>query len=252
MGRKIIKAEESYKIESFKFQIFHAGKRGVSQFVFKHFDKEEVLGQEKEKPQKLQKIEEDKSLQKNEKQYEEQQVKSIDVEKIKLEAKEEGFKEGYEKGLQEGLKKAKEFQREYEAKKEDYLNILRDGINKAISNLEEIRKMINALDEDLPQLVLGYVKELIGYERKINDEMILSVFKKHIEKIKSAVDAIIYVNPKDLDVIKAEFPDYNFQPTEEVAPGGFKIKTNIGEFDFTVETILKNFEKTLNEEIEAS
>ncbi|MGA1847103.1 FliH/SctL family protein [Deferribacter abyssi] len=253
MGRKIIKAEESYKIENFEFKIFHAGKRGISQFVFKNFDNnEEALSQGEEKSQKTQKPEKDSLLQKKEKRCEDQQVKSIDIERIKLEARDEGYKDGYEKGLQEGLKRAEEFKKEYEAKKEDYLRILRDGVSKAVSSLEEIKKMVSTLDEDLPQLVLGYVKELVGYERKINDKMILSVFKKHIDKIKNVVDAVIYVNPKDLDIIKAEFPDYNFQPNDEVVPGGFKIKTNIGEFDFTVETILKNFEKTLNEEIETS
>ncbi|BAI80018.1 flagellar assembly protein FliH [Deferribacter desulfuricans SSM1] len=258
MPKKIIRAEENYKIESFNFKVFRSVQRGVTQYVFKSFDSDSNLEDDSTISGKNDKIEEVIEDTKKDQiaidkdNYKPQNSEPIDIEEVKSKAREEGYNEGYEKGLQNGLKKAEEYKKEYEAKKDDYLEVLKNGVREAITKIDEVKKAVLSLDEELPNIVLNYIKEIIGVERKLNDELIVSVFKKHMEKIKNATNVIIYVNPDDLDILKSEFNDFDFVPDENVNKGGFRVKTNIGEFDFTIETLMKNFEKTLYEEIETS
>ncbi|MGA1861417.1 FliH/SctL family protein [Deferribacter thermophilus] len=253
MPKKIVRAEENYKIEKYDFKVYTTVKKGVSQFVFKPFSDDQKREYETEKSvEEIHELDDIKESSISDKNETATNNNDIDLEKLKEVARKEGYEEGYEKGLQDGLKKMENYKKNYEAQREDYLEILKKGVNEAIVNIEELKKMISALDEELPKLIINYVKELIGIERKLNDDLILSVFKKHFDKVKNASKIVIMVNPEDVDILKSEYSDLEIVPDESVLKGGFKVKTNIGEFDFTIDTLIKNFEKTIYEELETS
>jgi flagellar assembly protein FliH len=60
------------------------------------------------------------------------------------------------------------------------------------------------------------------------------------------------VNPADADILREAFPDTEVKADNDITKGGLKIDTNIGEMDYTIETMVENFKKLIYEELESS
>jgi flagellar biosynthesis/type III secretory pathway protein FliH len=160
-----------------------------------------------------------------------------------------GYKEGYEKALMEAKEK---FLREYEAKKEDYLESLASGFSDAIGEIKKIRDILLDLDKNLPKIVLNFVRRIVGLERKINDKIIISVIRSKIEKIKALEDIKFFVNPDDLEYVKYEFPGYNVEADPNIMKGSFRVKTKIGELIFDLDRMIDNLEEIIYEELKVT
>ncbi|MDY6821179.1 MAG: FliH/SctL family protein [Deferribacterota bacterium] len=162
-------------------------------------------------------------------------------------------KKGYNEGYNNGMMEAKEkFYKEYEAKKEDYLDILSTSYVDAINEIRKIRDVLYEIDKKLPEIVLNYVKRIVGIERKINDKIVVSVIKSKIDKFKSLGDIRFYVNPDDVEYVKYEFPGYEVFPDKTVNKGGFKVKTKIGDVVFDIDKLIDNLEEMIYEELKVA
>ncbi len=160
-----------------------------------------------------------------------------------------GYKEGYDKALLEAKDR---FLKEYEVKKNDYLEILASSFSDAIGEIKKIRDILLDLDKNLPKIVLNLVRRIVGLERKINDKIIVSVVKSKIEKLKSLEDICFYVNPDDLEYLKFEFPGYKIEPDTNVIKGSFRVKTRIGEVIFDLDRMMDDLEETIYEELKVT
>ena len=160
-----------------------------------------------------------------------------------------GYKEGYDKALVEAKDR---FLKEYEAEKNDYLEILASSFSDAIGEIKKIRDILLDLDKNLPKIVLNLVRRIVGLERKINDKIIVSVVKSKIEKLKSLEDIIFYVNPDDIEYLKFEFPGYKIEADGNVIKGSFRVKTRIGEVIFDLDRMMDDLEEIIYEELKVT
>lgn len=160
-----------------------------------------------------------------------------------------GYKDGYDKALSEAKEK---FLKEYEAKKEDYLENLAASYSDAIGEIKKIRDVLLDLDRNLPKIVLNMVRRIVGLERKINDKIIISVVKSKIEKLKTLEDVKFYVSPEDLDYLKYEFPGYEIESDANIRKGNFRVKTRIGEVIFDIDRMLDDLEEIIYEELKVT
>lgn len=158
-----------------------------------------------------------------------------------------------EEGRQEGFEQAKiEFQKQYEAEKADYMAKL-DGFYKdAVTKLSEIKSSIDAIDEQIPATVIGFVKTLIGQERKINDSFALNIIKQNLSRLHEFRDIKFKVNPEDVQITQAGLPDYEVSGDVAVPKGAVIVDSKSGEIALNVDTMINDLEKEINAQLTAA
>ncbi|MBZ4672361.1 hypothetical protein LF845_02080 [Deferribacterales bacterium Es71-Z0220] len=242
MPKKIIKSSTTGKVQTYSFKTFTSAERGVKKFPFKELTSFSAANN----PDSIERL-------KVESGGEIKDVKPVFDEKLLKEAE----KKGYEKGFQEGLKKGKnealsEQKTKYEAEKKDYLNMLTSEYEKVNNTLSEIKKSIDELDESLPKLIVSFITEIIGVERKVNDKLIESVIKNILDKLKEYSDVTFIVSPSDKETVEDMNLGYDIETDPNILKGGLKVKTNIGMIDFTIDSLIKEFKELLYEEFKSS
>lgn len=182
----------------------------------------------------------------------EEEKPAIDEEQIK-----EMCKAEYERGFAEGVKKgmadeAAQGRKQYEKDRKDYIDMLEDTYKEVISRTSVFASAVKELDSALPEMLTHFLETLIGAERKTNGKLVVSVIRKSLASLHELSHVVFKVSPDDLETVRLAFPDYESQADPALARGSVKISTNIGEMDYTVETMLENFKKLIHEELESS
>ncbi len=161
------------------------------------------------------------------------------------EAKQDGIKEGFEQGRVE-------FSKQYEAEKSDYIVKLEEFYKNAIDSLENIKKSIEEIDEQIPATVVGFVKTLIGEERKINDNFALNLIKQNLSRLHEFRDIKFKVNPEDLEVTSAGLKDYEVTGDISIPKGAVLVESKSGDITLSVDTMIKDLENEINAQLESA
>ena len=157
----------------------------------------------------------------------------IDVEAIAREAHQRGFEEGKQSAIQA-------VQQE--------LGALRQNMSNLMQRIpEEIR---NGLAQSEPQLVdlsLALARKVIQTESEGSREVIKSVLKAAMEKVRNQTVIAIHLNPSDLEEIQPQFADGRVEllPDPNIHPGGCRIETDTGELDATIESQWEAVERAM-------
>lgn len=158
-----------------------------------------------------------------------------------------------EEGRQEGFEQARvEFEKQYEAEKSDYMAKLDVFYQDALSKIEEVKSAVDAIDEQIPATVIGFVKTLIGQERKINDSFALNIIKQNLSRLHEFRDIKFKVNPEDVEITKAGLPDYEVIGDVSVAKGAVIVDSKSGEIALNVDTMINDLEKEINAQLTAA
>lgn len=158
-----------------------------------------------------------------------------------------------EEGRQEGYEQAKvEFEKHYEAEKADYMAKLDAFYKDALAKLEEVKSSINAIDDQIPATVIGFVKTLIGQERKINDSFALNIIKQNLSRLHEFRDIKFKVNPEDVETTQAGLPDYEVSGDVSVPKGAVIVDSKSGEIALNVDTMINDLEKEINAQLTAA
>lgn len=158
-----------------------------------------------------------------------------------------------EEGRQEGYEQAKvEFEKHYEAEKADYMAKLDAFYKDALAKLEEVKSSINAIDDQIPATVIGFVKTLIGEERKINDSFALNIIKQNLSRLHEFRDIKFKVNPEDVETTKAGLPDYEVTGDVSIPKGAVIVDSKSGEIALNVDTMINDLEKEINAQLTAA
>jgi len=255
MPRKIVKGVDTKGVASFNFKIFSTVDRGVSTFTYKPFE--------------IKKHHDDKDIKNNE---EDNNITSEDIplvsfpqeeleEKLKEEyerglkdglergfisGKEEGIKEGYQKGYYEA---EQNLQKEYQVKKEDYLKVLQAEVDLLKNYINKLSSFLDNFDNEMPKIIIRLISDIIGTERKINDQLIVNIVKRALNRLKDLEITDLVVNPRDIEIVQEYFPGYNVVGDGSILQGSLKVKTKIGEVDFTIESMLQDLIKSIYEEL---
>ena len=158
-----------------------------------------------------------------------------------------------EEGRQEGYEQAKvEFEKHYEAEKADYMAKLDAFYKDALAKLEEVKSSINAIDDQIPATVIGFVKTLIGEERKINDSFALNIIKQNLSRLHEFRDIKFKVNPEDVETTQAGLPDYEVIGDVSIPKGAVIVDSKSGEIALNVDTMINDLEKEINAQLTAA
>ena len=158
-----------------------------------------------------------------------------------------------EEGRQEGYEQAKvEFEKHYEAEKADYMAKLDAFYKDALAKLDEVKSSINAIDEQIPATVIGFVKTLIGEERKINDSFALNIIKQNLSRLHEFRDIKFKVNPEDVETTQAGLPDYEVTGDVSIPKGAVIVDSKSGEIALNVDTMINDLEKEINAQLTAA
>lgn len=158
-----------------------------------------------------------------------------------------------EEGRQEGYEQAKiEFEKHYEAEKADYIAKLDVFYKDALAKLDEVKSCIDALDEQVPATVIGFVKTLIGEERKINDSFALNIIKQNLSRLHEFRDINFKVNPEDVETTQAGLPDYKVSGDVSIPKGAVIVDSKSGEIALNVDTMINDLEKEINAQLTAA
>jgi flagellar assembly protein FliH len=257
---KIIKDPKNNNVESHSFSVFtkvekgtkpyevktfSTVERGTKNFIFRKLE-EKTENKTQDLPSPSENLPEKNISEENE-------TKNIDYELLLKEEVEKARKIAIEEGYKKGFEEAKtQFNKKYEAEKNDYLENLKSFMDKAINELNEIKSIINSFDTEVPQIVLNLVKEIVGTEKKLNDELIISLIKENIDNLLNFDEVIFLINPDDESIVKEHYPNYKIEVDPTIIKGGFKVKTNIGNIDFSIEHSLKLLENSINEKFKSS
>lgn len=158
-----------------------------------------------------------------------------------------------EEGRQAGYEQAKtEFEKHYEAEKADYIAKLDVFYKDALAKLDEVKSSIDAVDEQVPATVIGFVKTLIGEERKINDSFALNIIKQNLSRLHEFRDIKFKVNPEDVEITQAGLPEYEVSGDVSVPKGAVIVDSKSGEIALNVDTMINDLEKEINAQLTAA
>lgn len=156
-------------------------------------------------------------------------------------------------GKQTGFDEAKvQFEKKYEVEKSDYLNQLNGFYKNVLAKMDEIKASIDALDEQIPSTVIGFVKTLIGAERKINDSFAANLIKQNLSRLHEYRDLKFKVNPEDLEATKEALHDYEVTSDVSIPKGAVIVDSKSGEIALDADTMIKDLEQEINAQLAAA
>lgn len=235
MSKNIIKSSSTKKVKPFDFQYFVKADRGLKEFSLGKFSDSKIESSgEGELNKAVTKLDSAESS-----------SKIVDEKKIY----DRGFDDGYKKGYMDGELSSK---KQYQAQKDDYLDILKSGIERCVDEIKPIKNAIDELDQQLPDMVLSFVREIVGFETVLNDKLIVSNIKNVIDKIRQYTEVSLMVSSQDLNLVKDLNTGYDVVCDNSLGKGDLKVKTNIGIMDFSLKTLLNELKERLDEEFKNS
>lgn len=175
-------------------------------------------------------------------------ISEEELETIRLEAYQKGMQDGMSRGIADGEQKAR---KQYEADRSDYLAKLEQSYNSVIAQVGVYQKAVDELDAALPDMIESMVCDIVGKERKINKNIIVSITKNSLGFLKEMEKVVFMVNPDDVETMTDLFPDYETQADRTVMKGDLRVQTNVGELNFSIDRMLKEFVERINEEFRA-
>jgi flagellar assembly protein FliH len=185
------------------------------------------------------------------------QNERLSAEKTELEAKIAEIPALCEKAKEEGHDVAKkEFDRvqraHYEADKADYLQKMEENWREAIEEIKKVDEKISEIDKDMPEIILSYVREIVGAERKLNDGIIINVVRQALRHLTDLQQMIFHVNSADAQIIAEKFPQYGVSIDASVPKGSVKVRTKIGEVSLSIDNWMENLQKQIDEQLAAA
>ncbi|WP_448589521.1 FliH/SctL family protein [Thermodesulfobium sp.] len=160
-----------------------------------------------------------------------------EIEKIKEQAKKDGFELGYK----EGLKRAEE---EAEMREKERAQILKDNLSRLNrENKEYLERIENRLEEEAFNIVVKSISQILRSNKVKDIDLLKERIRSFLREIPPNVEIKIRVSGADVD----KFEDFEM-PLEvdyTLKSGDFIIKTDLGFLDGRIKSLEDNFLKEL-------
>jgi len=160
-----------------------------------------------------------------------------EIEKIKEQAKKDGFELGYK----EGLKRAEE---EAEMREKERAQILKDNLSRLNrENKEYLERIENRLEEEAFNIVVKSISQILRSNKVKDIDLLKERIRGFLREIPPNVEIKIRVSGADVD----KFEDFEM-PLEvdyTLKSGDFIIKTDLGFLDGRIKSLEDNFLKEL-------
>ncbi|KNZ70886.1 flagellar assembly protein FliH/type III secretion system HrpE [Thermincola ferriacetica] len=163
------------------------------------------------------------------------------------EIREQGYNDGWQVGHAEGTKKAEE---EMKGTLLAAQKTLEDAI-------EERKKIILGAEDEIIQLAVAIAKKIIGHEISTNQDLIVGMVQKALEKVRDREEISLRVNPQNLEQVLNDqeqimssakgIKKMKVLADPDILPGGCVIETSNGTVDARMERQLREIEQSLLE-----
>ena len=114
--------------------------------------------------------------------------------------------------------------------------------------IAERNRMLEEVEPELASLSISIAEKIIGMALKSSPDVVLSVVRQAMLKIKSRQQVTVRVHPDDVEHVKANkdlfiklvegIKELNVEPDNRVDRGGCLIETNLGNTDARIKTQL--------------
>lgn len=150
-------------------------------------------------------------------------------------ARREGLEEGQKAGYEAGQNELREI-----------MESARDAMRQAVDLRETLER---SAEKDLAQLAVKIAERVIGSEVTLNPNVIISMVKANLERVKERENVTIRVHQDDFDTVKKnkevfsrfvpEVRAIEIQTDPRVERGGCIVETNLGTVDARISTQLQ-------------
>jgi flagellar biosynthesis/type III secretory pathway protein FliH len=165
-------------------------------------------------------------------------------------ARQESFTNGFTQGFSQG--KEAEVQRSYDASKADYMELLEKSWTGVLDEVKKYDEAVHEIDAEMPEIVLAYLREIVGTERKLNDKFVTNLIQTAIKKITDKQHMVFNINPADADVVTEAFPQYGVALDPIIPKGAVRIQTTTGNVDLSVDAWLDSLSKQIHEQLKTA
>lgn len=161
-----------------------------------------------------------------------------ELERIKVQAREEGYKEGYARGEVEG--------RNTWLKRTERVETLLLALG------ETREQLFRHIREDLVKIMTLVPRKILRQALQLNPQMIGAMVGSILEELPRQERVVVKVCPEDLRMLEEALPDIRrrlggytqveLEPSSQVGPGGAQLVTEGGRVDATIDRQLETFE----------
>lgn len=166
----------------------------------------------------------------------------------------------YNKGFEAGKKSAMEMM-ENEFKKKLFSSV--KGLFTLTENMrKEFNEYKSTMDNHIITVALAIASKVIKQEVSIKNEAIISQLKAAINKIIGVNSFVVYINPKDEEILRLykndiinkfdSLKDFTIQVNEKIGVGGCKLESQVGNVDAKIESQLSVIEEALRENMKSN
>lgn len=131
-----------------------------------------------------------------------------------------------------------------------------ERFRQSISQVERFRKQIyHNVEQEAVALALALARKIVGYEVRINSEVVLHTVRQALQKVVDHERIRIKLNPADLQTVQNHLPEFSpvaehveqivFEGDEAITAGGCLVETNFGDIDAKIESQLDAVRQTL-------
>ncbi len=182
---------------------------------------------------------------------EEQSMLTVeDIEKLHIEAEQEGYKQGFEKGQKEGYQAGLETAQQEIQQQVTFLQQIMSRLNTPLADLDQ------QIEHDLISLVMTMTRQLVRRELKAQPDHVIGAVRAAMAVLPISDRKVkLYLHPLDIELVKTglsiEQDDTAWQWVEDplLTRGGARIETANTMIDATVEARLNSvINKLLGEE----
>ncbi|HBT47694.1 MAG TPA: hypothetical protein DEA73_07450 [Peptococcaceae bacterium] len=175
-----------------------------------------------------------------------------EAEELKARAREEGFRAGWEEGREAGFRAG--------AAEAETLRQEAEGLRRQAEKvLEEARAAyrdtLRAAEGDIVELALEVASKIIKRQVELSPEVVLDIAKGAVQRVAEGQIYTIYAAPSDVDFLRQRREELlqdmgagirlQIVPDEAIHPGGFRVETENGFVDATVESQLQEARRIL-------
>jgi len=174
-----------------------------------------------------------------------------EAEKVNKAAYSKGYEDGHEKGYMEGMKSGRQEGLESVASYQE------EALQSKKKAIEMKDRAIRDAEERIVDLVLQISRKVIGEQVQINQEAVLSIVKKAIDKCPFSRKVKMRIAPEDYDIVLSNkdklycelecISDLEVIMETGLNPGSCILETDAGFVDSSIEAQISRIEKSFRE-----
>ncbi|GFN24149.1 FliH/SctL family protein [Thermanaeromonas sp. C210] len=175
-----------------------------------------------------------------------------EAEELKARAREEGYRAGWEEGRKAGFRAGAA---EAEALREEAEGLRRQAGKVLEEARAAYRDTLRAAEEDILGLALEVAAKIIRRQVELAPEVVLDITRSALQRVAEGQIYTIYAAPADADFLRQRREELlqdmsagarlQIVADEALQPGGFRVETENGFIDATVESQLEEVRRLL-------